>query len=166
MGFIQSLLYILIVISSLFLILLVLIQRGKGGGLAGAFGGMGGSSAFGTKAGDVFTRVTIVTASVWMLLLMLLVLLENNFPRQSGAAGVQVETSKTDNVPPPPGAPGTGTSSPALPTGPGKSAFPPSSGSEAVPESSSPSPDRGVGGIPSGLEDMPAIPGSPTSKPE
>ena len=43
---------LLIVLISLFLICLVLIQRGKGGGLAGAFGGMGGSSAFGTKAGD------------------------------------------------------------------------------------------------------------------
>ena len=39
---------------SLFLIALVLIQRGRGGGLAGAFGGAGGQSAFGTKAGDVF----------------------------------------------------------------------------------------------------------------
>ena len=47
----------------LFLILLVLIQRGRGGGLAGAFGGMGGQSAFGTKAGDLFTRITIVVAA-------------------------------------------------------------------------------------------------------
>ena len=51
----------------LFLILLILIQRGKGGGLAGAFGGMGGQSAFGTKAGDTFMRVTIVAAAVWFL---------------------------------------------------------------------------------------------------
>ena len=38
---------VVIVILTLFLIILILIQRGKGGGLAGAFGGMGGSSAFG-----------------------------------------------------------------------------------------------------------------------
>jgi preprotein translocase subunit SecG len=50
------------------LILLILIQRGKGGGLAGAFGGMGGQSAFGTKAGDTFMRITIVFASVWFLI--------------------------------------------------------------------------------------------------
>jgi preprotein translocase subunit SecG len=54
-------------ILSLFLIMLVLVQRGRGGGLAGAFGGMGGQSAFGTKAGDLFTRVTIVVAAVWIL---------------------------------------------------------------------------------------------------
>jgi preprotein translocase subunit SecG len=59
------------------LIFLVLIQRGKGGGLAGAFGGMGGSSAFGTKAGDVFTKVTMWIALVWILLAMALVLLVN-----------------------------------------------------------------------------------------
>ena len=50
-----------------FLILLILIQRGKGGGLAGAFGGMGGQSAFGTKAGDTFMRITIVAVAVWFL---------------------------------------------------------------------------------------------------
>src|SRR3984893_15355460 len=57
----------------LFLILLILIQRGKGGGLAGAFGGAGGSSAFGSRAGDAFTRVTIIVAAVWLLLIMILI---------------------------------------------------------------------------------------------
>ena len=68
--------------TCLFLICLILIQRGKGGGLAGAFGGVGGSSAFGTKSGDVFTRVTIVAASVWIVLSLILVVLYNQ-PRTS-----------------------------------------------------------------------------------
>ena len=51
---------------AIFLILLVLVQRGRGGGLTGALGGMGGSSAFGAKAGDVFTRITIVIAGIWI----------------------------------------------------------------------------------------------------
>ncbi|MCL2120042.1 MAG: preprotein translocase subunit SecG [Planctomycetaceae bacterium] len=55
-----------------FLILLILIQRGKGGGLAGAFGGMGGQSAFGTKAGDTFMRITIVAAAVWFVFCILI----------------------------------------------------------------------------------------------
>lgn len=62
------LLMILLFATALFLIVLVLIQRGKGGGLAGAFGGMGGQSAFGTKAGDLFTRITIGVAAFWILL--------------------------------------------------------------------------------------------------
>src|SRR5882672_7087246 len=56
----------LLTILSIFLILLILVQRGRGGGLTGALGGMGGSSAFGAKAGDVFTRITIVTATIWI----------------------------------------------------------------------------------------------------
>src|SRR3954471_16957677 len=64
----SALLALLLSFLAIFLILLVLVQRGRGGGLAGALGGMGGSSAFGAKAGDIFTRITIVTASIWILL--------------------------------------------------------------------------------------------------
>ena len=59
---------ITVFVSSMFLIMLVLVQRGRGGGLAGALGGPGGQSAFGTKAGDLFTRITIVVATVWIFL--------------------------------------------------------------------------------------------------
>ena len=55
-------------LTSGFLIMLVMVQRGRGGGLAGALGGMGGQSAFGTKAGDVFTRITVITAIIWIIL--------------------------------------------------------------------------------------------------
>ena len=68
MSFFIVVLTILLIMVSLFMILLVLIQRGRGGGLAGAFGGMGGQSAFGTRAGDTFTRITIVLAVVWILM--------------------------------------------------------------------------------------------------
>ena len=68
MSFLIGTLSFVMLAISLFMILLVLIQRGRGGGLAGAFGGMGGQSAFGTRAGDMFTRITIVLAVVWVLL--------------------------------------------------------------------------------------------------
>jgi preprotein translocase subunit SecG len=58
----------LLLFVGIFLMLVILIQRGRGGGLAGAFGGLGGQSAFGTKAGDVFTVITIVTAVLWVVL--------------------------------------------------------------------------------------------------
>ena len=48
--------------SAIIVIILVMLQRGKGGGLAGALGGMGGQSAFGTKAGDLFTKITVGVA--------------------------------------------------------------------------------------------------------
>jgi preprotein translocase subunit SecG len=73
MGFLSTVLMLLLLFTGLFLIVLVLIQRGKGGGLSGAFGGMGGQSAFGTKAGDLFTRITIGVAAFWIILCMVMV---------------------------------------------------------------------------------------------
>ena len=60
---------ILLLLLSAFLVMIVLVQRGRGGGLAGAFGSGGGaSSAFGTKTGDVFTTVTVIAFVLFMLL--------------------------------------------------------------------------------------------------
>jgi preprotein translocase subunit SecG len=78
MGFVIGVLNSVIVVLSIFLVCIILIQRGKGGGLAGAFGGVGGSSAFGTKAGDFFTRLTVGIAIGWICLLMLAVVLTNS----------------------------------------------------------------------------------------
>jgi len=64
----QGIIKFLLGAVAIFLILLVLVQRGRGGGLAGALGGMGGSSAFGAKAGDIFTKITVVAAAVWIIL--------------------------------------------------------------------------------------------------
>lgn len=73
MGILIGLLYTLFAACGAFLILIVLIQRGKGGGLAGAFGGMGGHSAFGTRAGDKLMRITIGVAATWIILGMVAV---------------------------------------------------------------------------------------------
>lgn len=57
----------LFILICILLIVVVLLQKGRGGGLGAAFGGMG-SSAFGTKIGDVFTWVTIVLTAMFLLL--------------------------------------------------------------------------------------------------
>lgn len=77
-----------IFLVSVFMILLILVQRGRGGGLVGALGGPGGQSAFGTKAGDLFTRITIVTAAIWIVLLAAAAytLKEKDLP-ETGAVG-------------------------------------------------------------------------------
>jgi preprotein translocase subunit SecG len=80
---IPRLLTIVIFILNLLLILIVLIQRGKGGGLAGAFGGAGGSSAFGSRAGDLFTKITIGLGAFWIVLTMLDVVLVQRAARES-----------------------------------------------------------------------------------
>lgn len=67
-DFVSALLGFALFFLSLFLILLILVQRGRGGGLTGALGGPGGQSAFGTKAGDLFTRITSFVALGWIAL--------------------------------------------------------------------------------------------------
>ena len=93
---ILAILNVVIVLLTLFLIGIILIQRGKGGGLAGAFGGMGGSSAFGTKTGDVFTKITVGVAIAWILLSMLMVVLTNR--RNRSAWGDDAPTSLTKEL--------------------------------------------------------------------
>lgn len=60
-------LFTLFIVICVLLILVVLLQKGRGGGLGAAFGGMG-STAFGTRTGDVFTWVTIVLTALFLLL--------------------------------------------------------------------------------------------------
>jgi preprotein translocase subunit SecG len=68
----------LFVFVCLFLILLVLIQKGRGGGLSSAFGGgMGGNTAFGAKTGDVLTWATSIVFGIFLLLAIVLNLLAN-----------------------------------------------------------------------------------------
>ena len=90
---------------SLFLIMLILVQRGKGGGLTGALGGPGGQSAFGSKAGDMFTGITIVVASLWGLTCIITMLVLGDGGGTSAAAnpsqGVQqgaAEPAELDNA--------------------------------------------------------------------
>ena len=67
----------LFVFVCLFLILLVLIQKGRGGGLSGALGGAGGSTAFGTKTGDVLTWTTSVVFGIFIALAVTMNLITN-----------------------------------------------------------------------------------------
>lgn len=90
------LMQILLFSVSLFLILLVLVQRGKGGGITGALGGMGGQSAFGSRAGDAFTKITVVTAVIWITLCMITIAYFNPPPRS--ATPIQPAATSTDEA--------------------------------------------------------------------
>ena len=92
-SFINYVMCTLLFITALFLVLLVLVQRGRGGGLTGALGGMGGQSAFGTKAGDMFTRVTMITAGVWIVLCMVTIKLFSSQDPWAGSTGVKQKVS-------------------------------------------------------------------------
>ncbi len=64
------------IIICLSLIILVLLQRGKGTGLGGVFGGAGGQSVFGSRGATTFlSKATTYTAVVFMLTSLSLALL-------------------------------------------------------------------------------------------
>lgn len=67
-GFIMKLVAVLFIICCLTLILIILMQKGRGGGLSGAFGGAMASGILGSKTGDFLTWVTIVLVGVFLTL--------------------------------------------------------------------------------------------------
>jgi len=84
----------LLLLTSIFLVLLILVQRGKGGGLVGALGGMGGQSAFGAKAGGIFWA-TSIAAGVWILLCICTVKYNSTGTKAfAGASGANVNHLK------------------------------------------------------------------------
>ena len=86
----------LFIIISLFMILIILIQKGRGGGLSSAFGGgAGGHSAFGSKTGDVLTWVTSALFGLFLLLAVALNLITDRQNRKSLEANTKAQTETT-----------------------------------------------------------------------
>ncbi len=82
------------VVICLLLIGLILMQKSKGsGGLGTAFGGGMGESLFGSRAGNVLTRATIVLAAAFMVNTLLLALV---------MAGGRIDRTIMDRHQPPP----------------------------------------------------------------
>ncbi|MGQ0613707.1 MAG: preprotein translocase subunit SecG [Planctomycetaceae bacterium] len=69
LNLVKGIFLFLFVICSLLLILLVLLQEPKGGGLASAFGGAG-AETFGVQSGGV-NRFMMILATLFMLLAIL-----------------------------------------------------------------------------------------------
>jgi preprotein translocase subunit SecG len=61
---IHAIAVVLLVISSLFLIITILMHSGKGSGLSDMFGG-GSTLSGGTSLERTLDRITVVTAIVW-----------------------------------------------------------------------------------------------------
>src|SRR5262245_48438605 len=75
----STLVTILHAIVSLFLILTILLQSGKGGGMGGAFGGSNSGTVFGGSGGSSFLRnLTATAATIFMATSIILAFLASH----------------------------------------------------------------------------------------
>ncbi len=81
-------------LAAVFLVLIVLVQKGKGGGLGAAFGGAGSNSLMGTKTGDFLTWVTIGVTVVFLFVGVLM----SKFYRPTDLAGLREEQTDMSEV--------------------------------------------------------------------
>ena len=113
---ITTLVFILV---SATMVLIILVQRPSGGGLAGAFGGAGGASTetvFGGRVGDALTYATVTAFVLYVSLAITLNLLDTSkpatpppmAPAAAAAPGADDGTTPPANQPPPPSTPAGG----------------------------------------------------------
>ena len=106
---ITYLIVIVHVIVCFFLIAVVLLQSGKSGDLAAAFGGQGSQTAFGPRgAASVLSRATTWSAIIFMLTsITLSILAAQRTGSTSVLSGVKPAQTKSQPVTPAPAAPPT-----------------------------------------------------------
>jgi preprotein translocase subunit SecG len=131
LSFIGGVVSVLLIGVSLLLIGLVLLQKNRGAGLSGAFGGVGGHSAFGTKTGDFLTWVTVGLVAVFLLLNI-----AGNYAFEPESIGAAAPT--------------------LAPSAPADAGQTPSPARDAAPQPASPAPQSNAGGA----EPKPANPSS------
>ena len=121
------LLYTIYVLACVFLVLVILLQSGKGGDVASAFGGAGSQTAFGPRgAQKPLEKATIVAAIAFMLLALVF-----SLPGVTGGRSVVGDPMEASAPSPSPVA-----SAPAVATSP--AASPVASGSPAASVAASP----------------------------
>ncbi len=125
-GFFMNILLVIWILCSVALILIVLIQKGKGGGLSGAFGGGMATNILGANTKKPLTWFTIGMVVVF---LFLAVLLAKFYPRSSVT---EVAPPAPANQPVAPTTPGTTTPGGTAPTGTPTAAIPTRGGTVEV----------------------------------
>ncbi len=106
----ETLLTIIHIIVSVFLILVVLLQAGRGGGMGAAFGGATQQIFGGRGAGGFLAKVTTVCAIVFFLTSLTLSMMSSrDRSALENRLGPKTEATKKDEAP----APGEATAAPA-----------------------------------------------------
>ncbi|MFN8059938.1 MAG: preprotein translocase subunit SecG [Vicinamibacterales bacterium] len=126
----------LFAIVCLLLQLVILLQQGKGGDIANAFGGGGSQTAFGARQGaTVLSRATTVLGALFMLGAMALAILSQRGTSSvvSGLEGPKPAPVSSAPAPAAPAAPTTPAATEPPPTAPPTAAPPPADAPGSVP---------------------------------
>ncbi len=120
MGILLGFLTAILVFVSLFLILVVLAQKSKDGGMGAALGGGAAEAAFGAETNTVLSKSTIYSAIIFFVLALVLYL-GRIYERAhaSAAAGNALPTIAAPVTPitaPPAKGPSAATTAPSVPT--------------------------------------------------
>ena len=94
-GIIMKMVAVLFALTCIALILIILMQKGKGGGLSSAFGGGMAGGVLGSKTGDFLTWVTISLVGVFLLLAVIMA----KFYKPSVEDGDLTTQTSTQTVP-------------------------------------------------------------------
>ncbi len=95
-SFILNVLAVLFVLCAVVLILVILVQKGRGGGLGGVFGGGMASGILGSKTGDFLTWVTIVLTGVLLFLAVVLGKFYRPAPGEFGPPETEQSSASAD----------------------------------------------------------------------
>ena len=88
MSILITLLTVLDVFIALLIIALVLVQQSKSGGLGTTFGGGGSDSLFGAHAGTHLSRLTVVFASLFLVITLSLAVITAHRPKDRNLAEI------------------------------------------------------------------------------
>ena len=88
-------------VLSILLILIVLPQKEKGGGLTGAFGGSGSIATFGVKTNDVVAKATWVLFALWVATGLGMAIVDNRFGEKAGQPNKTAPIKPTPDIPTP-----------------------------------------------------------------
>jgi preprotein translocase subunit SecG len=125
-------LVVIYVIVCVFLILVVLLQQGKGADIAGAFGGGGSQTAFGARGATTFLHKMTTGAFVGFVVLSLLLSILEARPRSSVIKTLPASPA-AQKAPVPPGQPAPGTSTQPAAAAPAASPAAPAAAAPANP---------------------------------
>jgi len=100
--FVMHIVSVLWILCAVILILVILIQKGRGTGLSGALGGGMASGILGTKTGDFLTWLTVGMVGVLLLLTVAMA----KFYRPMASRATEAPAAQTQPVATPPAQPG------------------------------------------------------------